>query len=193
MKLPIPKLSPGCLTFLRSCSSFNSTTYLIENERYRTNTNLFMNINNNSAPFVSITWHQKELLGCVLYSYCPTNDSYNKCIRSCCLPCNYAANLFGILQRVIKSQRVCISVGHSKSWHLFFLEKFVAKFSELFFKFSDLMKSKLSKKFDHINLPSSGKNMFVLCLYEKMYSHFKLRMETFSYSVRWFYILILTF
>ena len=135
MKLPIPKLSPGCLTFLRSCSSFNSTTYLIKNERYKTNTNLFMNINNNSAPFVSITWHQKELLGCVLYSYCPTNDSYNKCIRSCCLPCNYVTKPFGILQRAIKNQMVRISVGKSKSRYLFLLEKLVAKFSDLFLNF----------------------------------------------------------
>ena len=135
MKLPIPKLSPGCLTLLRFCSSFNSTTYLNENERYKTNTNLFMNINNNTAPFVSITWHQKEPLGCVVYSHCPTNDSYNNSIHSCCLPCNYVTKPFGILQRVIKSQRVCISFGHSKSRYLFLLEKFVAKFSDLLLNF----------------------------------------------------------
>ena len=129
MKLPIPKLSPG-LTFLTFCSSFNSTTYLNENERHKTNTNLFMNINNNTAPFVSITWHQKEPLGCVVYSHCPTNDSYNNSIHSCCLPCNYVTKPFGILQRVIKSQRVCISFGHSKSQYLFLLEKFLAKFSD---------------------------------------------------------------
>ena len=35
---------------------------------------LFMNISNNTAPFVSIKWHQKEPLGCVVYSHCPTND-----------------------------------------------------------------------------------------------------------------------
>ena len=34
-----------------------------------------MNINNVTAPFVSITWHQKEPLGCGVYSHCPTNDS----------------------------------------------------------------------------------------------------------------------
>ena len=134
MKWPIPKVSPGCLTFLRFCSSFNSTPYLNENERYKTNTNLFMNINNNTAPFVSIIWHQKELLGCVVYWHCPTNDPYNKCIHSC-LPCNYVTKPFGILQRVIKSQKVCISVGHSKSWYLFLLEKFVAKFSDLVLNF----------------------------------------------------------
>ena len=134
MKLPIPKLSPGCLTFLRLCSSFNSSAYLNENERYKTNTNLFMNINNNTAPFVSITWHQKEPLGCVVYSYCPTNDSYNKCIH-CCLPCNYFTKSFGILQRIIKSQKAFISVGNCKSWYLSLLEKLVAKFSDLLLNF----------------------------------------------------------
>ena len=131
MKLPIPKLSTGYLTFLRFCSSFNSTTYLNENERYKTNTNLFMNINNNTAPFVSITWHQKEPLGCVVYSHCPTNDSLNKCIHSC-LPWNYVTKPFVILQRVIKSQKVGISVGQSKSWYLFLLEKFALNFQTCF-------------------------------------------------------------
>ena len=134
MTLPIPKLSPGSLTFLRFCSSFNSTTYLKENERYKTNTNLFMNTSDNTAPFASITWHQKEPLGCVAYSHCPTNDSYNKCIHSCLL-CNYVTKPFGILQWVLKSQNVCLSVRHSKSWYLFLLEKFVAKFSDLFLNF----------------------------------------------------------
>ena len=49
---------------------------------------------------------KKEPLGCVVYSHCPTNDSYNKSIHSYCLPCNYVAKPSGILQRVIKSQRV---------------------------------------------------------------------------------------
>ena len=60
---------------------------------YKTNTNQFMNINNNTAPFVSITSHQKEPLDCVVYSDFPTNDSYNKCLHGCCLPCNYVTNL----------------------------------------------------------------------------------------------------
>ena len=115
------------LTFLSFCCSFNSTTYLIE---VQTNTNLFMNINNSTAPFLSIIWQQKEPLGCVVYSHCPTNDSYNKCIHSCCLPCNYVTKPFSILKRVIKSQRVCISFGHRKSWHLLPL-KSLAKFSDL--------------------------------------------------------------
>ena len=56
------------------------------------------------APFVSITWHQKEPLGCVVYSHYPTNDSYSICIDNCCLPCNYVTKPFSILQWVIKSQ-----------------------------------------------------------------------------------------
>ena len=104
-------------------------------ESYRTNTNLLMNTKNYTAPFVSITWHQNELLSCVVYSHCPTNDSHNKCTGSCCLPCNYVSKPFGILQRVIRSQRVCILFGHSKSGYLFLLEKFVAKFLDLFLNF----------------------------------------------------------
>ena len=80
----------------------------------------FIYIINNTAPFVSVTWHQKEPLGCVVYWHCPTNDSCNKCIHSCCLPCNYVTKPFRILQRVIKSKRVCISIAHSKSQNIFF-------------------------------------------------------------------------
>ena len=106
-----------------SSSSFNSTGYPNENERYKIYEYiyLFMNINNNTAPFVSIIWHQKEPLGCIVYSHCPTNDPYNKWILCCCcLPCNYVTKPFRILQGVIKSQKVCKSFGLSKSWYLFF-------------------------------------------------------------------------
>ena len=44
----------------------------------------------------------------VVYSHCPTNDSYNRSIHSYCLPCNYVTKPFGILQILIKSQRVYI-------------------------------------------------------------------------------------
>ena len=37
------------------------------------------------------------------------------------------------------------------------------------------------------------KKKIVLCPCEEMYSHFKLHNESFSYFVRWFYMLILTF
>ena len=107
------------------------TKYLYENERYKTETNLFTNINNNTAPFASITWYQKEPLVCVVYSHCPTNDSYNKCIHTCCcLPCSYVTKPFGILQSVSKSQNVCISFRHSKKLIAFLSEKFVVKFPD---------------------------------------------------------------
>ena len=70
---------------------------------------LFYHSNNCNKSFASTNWHQKELLGCVVYPRCLTNDSYNNSIHSCCLPCNYVTKPFGILQRVIKSQRVHIS------------------------------------------------------------------------------------
>ena len=70
---------------------------------------LYYHNNSCNNPFASTNWHQKEPLGCVVYSHCPTNDSYNICIHSCCLPCNYVTKPFGILQMVIKSQRVHIS------------------------------------------------------------------------------------
>ena len=35
---------------------------------------LFKSINNNIALFVSITWHQKDPLGCAVYPHCLTND-----------------------------------------------------------------------------------------------------------------------
>ena len=61
------------------------------------------------SPLRQQTDSKKEPLGCVVYSHCPTNDSYSKSIHSCCLSCNYVTKPFGILQRVIKSQRVHIS------------------------------------------------------------------------------------
>ena len=57
-------------------NSFSSNRYLSENERYKTtDTNSFVNISNNTSPFVSITWQLNETLGFVIaYSRCPTND-----------------------------------------------------------------------------------------------------------------------
>ena len=79
-----------------------------------------MNINNSTTP-ISINNMTPKRLGCVVYSHCLTNDSYNKCIYSCCccLPSNYATKPHAILQRAIKGQKVCISFGHSKSRYLF--------------------------------------------------------------------------
>ena len=84
----------------------------------------------------------KGTLGCVVYSPCPTNDSYNICMHSCCLPCTYVTKPFGIIQRVINSQRVYIYYLDSAKVVTFSLRKVeAAKFSENFdFKFSGLMK-----------------------------------------------------
>ena len=75
---------------------------------------------------------QKEPLGCVEYLHWPTNDSYNICLHSCCLPCNYVTKPFGILQRVLKSQRVYIYHLDSAKDSTFSLRKVnAAKFSEI--------------------------------------------------------------
>ena len=68
-------INPDCFTLevLEQLSLYHIPKW----ERNKTNTNLFKSITNNIAPFISITWHQKESLGCVVYSHCPTNDSYN--------------------------------------------------------------------------------------------------------------------
>ena len=121
---------------------YSALTHIPKWEWNKTNTSLFKTITNNIARFVSITWHQKEPLGCVVYSHHPTNDSYNICIHSCCLPCNYVTKPFGILQRVMKSQRVYIyhldsTEVDSTKVDTFSLRKVrAAKFSEnLSFKF----------------------------------------------------------
>ena len=140
----------------------------------QTNTNLLISITNNTAPFVSITWHQKEPLGCVVYSHCPTNDSYNICIHSCCLPCNYVTKPFGILQRVIKSQRAYIYHLDSRKVDIFYLRKVSAA--------KGLMKR--YKKLKPHQRAVLKKEFFLLCPYDEMYSPFQLLIETFSYFVR---------
>ena len=105
-----------------------------------------MKIIDDNAPFVSIIWHQTEPLGCVVYSHCPTNDSYNKCIYSCCLSCNYVTRPFSILQRIIKNKRCVYHWTQQKSIP-FPSEKFVAKFFRPAFKFSGLIKRCLPEKF----------------------------------------------
>ena len=110
-------------SLLRLWSSFDCTRYLNENERSKTiNENLFVNVSNNIDPFVWIIWHKKEPLGCVVYWHCPTNGSYKKCIHNCCLRCNYVTKHFGILQRVIKSQRVLTSFENQKSTPSLFIK-----------------------------------------------------------------------
>ena len=76
---------------------------------------LYYHNNNCNKPFASTNWHQKEPLCCVVYSHCPINDSYNNGIHSC-LPCNYITKPFGILQRLINSQRVHMSEALQKLW-----------------------------------------------------------------------------
>ena len=85
---------------------------------------------------------------------------------------------FGILQRVIKSQRVYIYHLDSAKVDTFSLRKVkAAKFSENFkFKFSVLMKR--YKKFRPYQCAVFRKEMFLLCPYEEMYSYFKLLIET---------------
>ena len=73
------------------------------------NDNSLENISN-TAPMISVKWHQKDPFFCVVYSHCTTNDSYNICIHGCCLLYNYVIKPFGILQRVIKNQRVLILI-----------------------------------------------------------------------------------
>ena len=104
MKLPIPKPR-----LLHSLGSATTLLYHIPKwEWNKTNINLFKSFTYDIAPVISIIYNQKEPLGYIVYPHCPTNDSYNICIHSCCLPCNYVTKPFGILQRVIKSQKMYI-------------------------------------------------------------------------------------
>ena len=134
--------------------------------------------------FIWPFWPWQEPLGCVVYSYRSTNDSCNICIHSCCLPYNYVTKPFGILQRVIKSQRVYIYHLDTAKIDTFSLRKVKeAKFSENFnFKFSGQVKR--YKKFRPCQCAVFKNEMFLLCAYEEMYSHFNLLVETFSYFVR---------
>ena len=93
MKLPIPKPR-----LLHSLGSATTLLYHIPKWEWNdTNINLFKTFTYDIAPVISITWHQKEPLGYIVYPHCPTNDSYNICIHSCCLPCNYVTKSFGML------------------------------------------------------------------------------------------------
>ena len=124
-----------------------------------------MNINNNTALFVSITWHQKDPLGCVVNSHGQTNDSYNKCIHGSCLLCNYVTKPFGILQRVIVSQRVLIIpyIWTQQKSTSFLSEKFVAKFSDVIFNFPVSWKSNYQTKFQTTyQCAAFKKKMFLL-------------------------------
>ena len=125
-------LSPGYFIF-----EVNFTRYLNGNEMSKTDTSLFVNINNSTAPPVSIIRHQKEPLGCVVYSHCPTNNSYNRCIHSCCccLPCNYVTKPFGILQRINKESKGVYIIWTQQMSLPFPSKKLLVKFSELLLNF----------------------------------------------------------
>ena len=115
-----------------------------------------MNINNNTAPFGSIICHQKEPLGCIAYSPYPTTDSCSKCIHGCCLPWNYVTKHFSILQKVIISQRVLISIS-------FLSKKFLSKFLQ------GWLKGWLSKENpEHIPVCNFQEKMLLLCLSQKI-------------------------
>ena len=132
-----------------------------------------MNVNNNTAPFVSITWHQKESLSCVVYSHCPTNGSYSKCIHGGFLPCNYVTKPFGILQRVIKSQRVLISpyIWVQQKPISYLSEKFVVKFSDNFKFFQSHERVIIQKISDHIPRCSFQEKMtFLFSIWGKLFS-----------------------
>ena len=136
-----------------------------------------MNVNNNTAPFVSITWHQKESLSCVVYSHCPTNGSYSKCIHGGFLPCNYVTKPFGILQRVIKSQRVLISpyIWVQQKPISYLSEKFVVKFSDNFKFFQSHERVIIQKNFrPHTKVQFSGKNDISLFYLRKALFFFKI-------------------
>ena len=72
--------------------------------------------------------------------HCPTNDSYNICIQSCCLPCKYVTKPSGILQSVIKSQRVYIYHLDSGKVGTFSLRKVIASKLSGIFKFFERYK-----------------------------------------------------
>ena len=118
-------------------------------------------------------------MGCAVYSHFPTNDSYNICIHSCCLPCNYVNKPFGILQRVIKGQMVHIHHSDLAKGDTFSPRKVsAAKFLEIFkFKFSGLMRR--YKKFRPYQCAVFMKETFLHCPNDEMYSHFKLLIKTF--------------
>ena len=160
------------------------------------NTNSFLNSINNITLFAWITWNQEQHLGCVVYSHCPTNDSYNKDTHGCCLPCNYATKSFGILQKVFKSQRVLISpyVWTQQKSLSFLSQKFVAKFADITLNFPvswNGYPKKIQTTYQCAVFKKNDISSFFLS--EKMSPHFKLHMETCSHFVRWVYFLILTF
>ena len=140
----------------------------------------------NTAPFVSIISHQKEPLGCVVYSHCYTNDSYNKCIHWCCLPCNYVPKPFGTLQRVIDSQKVLISqyIWTQQKSISFLSEEFVAKFSD-FLNFQVSCKGNYLKKIRPNHCTVFKKSWCLFFVHMRICPHtLNCTCKNFSYFVR---------
>ena len=59
---------------------------------------------------------------------------------SCCLPFNYVTKTFGILQKVVKSQKVYVYYLDTAKGDTFSLRKVCGYIFSLVFKFSGLMK-----------------------------------------------------
>ena len=161
------------VSLLRFCNSFNSTEYLNENE-----TKLIQIYLRVSVIILHHLYQKRDTkrnLWVVLHIHIAQLMTHTT---------SYVTKPFGILQRIIKSQRVYIYHLDSAKFDTFSLRKVkAAKFSEIFgFKFSGLIKS--YKKFRPYQCAVFKKGMFLLCQYEEMYSHFKLLIETFSYFVR---------
>ena len=141
-----------------------------------------MNFNKDTASFVTITCHQKESLGCAVYSHRPTHDSYNNYIHSCYLPFNCATKAFVILQRLIKSQILLVSayIWTQQKSISFSSGKVEATFSALFLSFQISSKGNYLKDLEQ----KKKKMQFLPCPSEEMFPHFKLDMKTFSYFTR---------
>ena len=76
----------------------------------------------------------------------------------------------------------------------FLSEKFIAKFLNLILDFPVSWKDIYLKYFRlHTMCIFQGKMTFLLCPSEEMSPQFKLHIETFSYFVKWFHFLMLTF
>ena len=144
---------------------------------------MLLDYHNNSCnkPFTSTNWHQKKPLGCVVHSHCPTNDSYNNSIHSCCLPCNYVTKPFGILQRVIKSQRVHISENSLKLLStIYFLHRMIKvkeKLKLTFYSYLIIKTSSFQKKSFMATRSRSQTNFSKKKLWQYQNSHLHLHQK----------------
>ena len=119
--------------------------------------------------------------------------THNKCIHSCYWPCNYVTKPFGKLWRVIKIQMVPRSFEHSKNQYLPPQKNLWPNFKTGFSIFRSHEKVITWKNILTIPMCFFEEKMFRLCRFEEISPDFQLYMETFSYFIRWFLFLILTF